>query len=327
MAEEGIEEIHTLLAAVAGGRVSIDENRDLIVRPESAAEVSKYAKKALRAADAVGQLPTPIDDLLAAAKIGNLRIDEEVKQSFAARLKGSTRQEFYSMWQKIRGIADLRERVTYVDDNTTPQRIRFAKGHELGHEVLPWHRLDPGRFDDEKSLTWEAEEIFDMEANFFSAEVIFQGSNFTRVVRDYTVRFNSIFHLADMHGASRHSTAWRYVEEQDESVALVTYWPNKFNAGIFRRGKVVASPNFLRKFRLIDLPQQLAWDHVWAAAHGSNINIVHSDMISLGCDGGTSRFEWESWWNGYSLLVMLRRKPKLRFIRRLAEKASVVSRI
>ena len=303
--------------------MSIDESRDLIRRPESAEEVSKWAGKALRIADAIGQLPTPIDDLLEAAKVGNLKIDEEVKQSFAARLEGIVRQEFYSMWQKIRGIADLRERVTYIDDNTTPQRIRFAKGHELGHELLPWHTLDPGCFDDDLSLKCAAEEIFDAEANFFSAEVIFQGSNFTRIVRDYALGFDSIFHLADMHGASRHSTAWRYVEEQDESVALVTYWPSKFNAGILRRGGVVASPNFVRKFRFIDLPQQLAPDHVWSAVHGSNL--VHSDMISLCCDGAAFRFEWEGWWNGYSLFVMLRRKPKLRFVRDLAEKVSVVS--
>ena len=299
-------------------------SKDLILRPESAKEVSKCARKALRAADAIGQLPTPIDDLLAAAKIGNLKIDEEVKQNFAALLKGTVRQEFESMWQRIRGIADLRERVTYVDENTTQQRIRFAEGHELGHGVLPWHTLDPGHFDDDTRLTCDAEETFDAEANFFSAEVIFQGRNFTRIVRDYAVGFDSIFHIADMHGASRHATAWRYVEEQDESVALVAYWPSNFNSGILCRGKVIASPNFLRKFRLIDLPQQLVRDHAWAVAHGSNL--VYSDMISLDCNGDAFQFEWESWWNGYSLFVMLRRKPKLHFVRDLAEKVSVVSR-
>ena len=303
--------------------MSTNENRELIVRLESAKEVSKYARKTLHAADAIGQLPTPIDDLLAAAEIGNLKIDEEVKQSFAARLTGLVKQEFYSMWQNIRGIADLRERVTYVDNNTTPQRVRFAKGHELGHEVLPWHHLDPGRFDDENSLTLEAEEIFDLEANFFSAEVIFQCDNFTRIVRDYAVGFDSIFHLADMHGASRHSTAWRYVEQQDEAVALVTYWPSKFSAGDLYRGKIVASPNFLRKFQLIELPKLLTQDHVWAVAHGSSV--IHRDMIALSCDGGTFQFEWEGCWNGYSLFVMLRRKPKLRIVRELTEKVSAVS--
>ena len=303
--------------------MSVYTNRSVIVRPESGDIVSDYARRALRAADAIGQLPTPINDLLAAAKIGNLKIDEEVKQSFSARLIGAARQEFDSMWQKIRGIADLRERITYVDENTTQPRILFAKGHELGHEVLLWHHLDPGRFDDEKSLTFEAEEIFDMEANFFSAEVIFQGSNFTRIVRDYTVSFDSIFHLADMHGASRHATAWRYVEEQDESVALVMYWPSKFNSEILRRGKVVASSNFLRKFSDIDLPSQLDSGHDWMTTHASNL--VHDDTISLTCDKVTFQFEWEAWWNGYGLLVMMRRKPKLHFVRDLADIVTVAS--
>ena len=298
--------------------MSVHTSIGVIVRPHSADEVSKYARRALRVADAVGQLPTPIDDLLAAAEIENLKIDEEVKQNFAARLMAAARQEFNSMWQKVRGIADLRERVTYVDENTTPTRIRFTKGHELGHQVLPWHRLDPGRFDDDKSLTWEAEEIFDAEANLFSAEVIFQGRNFTRIVRDYAVGFDSIFHLAAMHEASRHATAWRYVEEQDESVALVTYWPSKFNPEMLRLGKVVASPNFLRKFSDIDLPLQLGPDHDWTTTHASDP--MHGDTISLTCGKAAFRFEWKAWWNGYGLLVMLRRKPKLHFVRDLADR-------
>ena len=297
--------------------------RGVIVHPHSADEVPKYARRALRVADAVGQLPTPIDDLLAAATIGNLKIDEEVKQNFAARLMDAARQEFNSTWQKIRGIADLRERVTYVDENTTPTRIRFAKGHELGHQVLPWHRLDPYLFDDDKSLTGEAEEIFDVEANLFSAEVLFQGNNFTRLVRDYAVGFNSIFNLAAMHEASRHATAWRYVEEQDESVALVTYWPSKFNTEMLRRGKVVESRNFLRKFSDIDLPLQLGPDHDWTTTHTSDP--MHGDTISLTCGKAAFRFEWEAWWNRYVLLVLLRHKPKLHIVRYLADRVTVAS--
>ena len=298
-------------------------SRSAIAHPESAVKVSEYAKKALRASDAIGQLPTPIDNLMTAAKIGNLKINEDVKQEFYARLKGAEREEFKSMWLKIRGIADLRERVTYVDENTTAPRIRFAKGHELGHQVLPWHRLDPGRFDDEKSLTSHAEEIFDMEANFFAAEVIFQGSNFTRIVRDYTVGFDSIFHLATMHEASRHATAWRYVEAQDEPVALVTYWPNKFNSGLLRRGKVVVSPNFRRKFRDIALPRDLEPGHVWTSTNASNP--VNGDVISLTCGRAAFWFNWETWWNGYGLLVMLRRKPKSHLVRHLADEDTVDS--
>ena len=49
--------------------MSVHTSIGVIVRPHSADEVSKYARSALRVADAVGQLPTPIDDLLAAAKL------------------------------------------------------------------------------------------------------------------------------------------------------------------------------------------------------------------------------------------------------------------
>ena len=303
----------------------VNSSNIVVVRLESADEVSEYARRALRAADAIGKLPTPIDDLSKAAAIGSLEINEEVKQDFSARLEGPTRRRFESMWQKIRGIADLRERVTYVDENTSLPRIRFAKAHELGHLVLPWHRLDPGRFDDDQGLSWEAEEIFEMEANFFSAEVIFQGENFTRIVRDYAVRFDSIFYIADMHDASRHATAWRYVEEQDESVALVTYWPSKFNPEVLRRGKVVASPNFLRKFSGIDLPRQLGSGHDWTSTDASDP--IHGDTISLTCGKALVRFEWEAWWNGYARLVLLRRKPKLHFVRGLAKRVTVASSI
>ena len=305
--------------------MKIDASRGFILPPESAEEISKYARKTLRSAEAVGKLPTPVDELLEAARVGNLKIDEDVKESFSARLTGPTKQAFNTMWQKIRGIADIRKRVTYVDENTSQPRILFTKGHELAHQVLPWHRLDPGYFDDDKILMGNTEELFDAEANFFSAEIIFQGDNFTRMVRDYTVGFETIFHLAQSHGASRHATAWRYIEEQDEAVALLAYWPwpNRFNPEIFHLGKSIASPKFLRKFNSIDIPQELTQNQAWVAAYDSSL--LQNDMISLDCDAGTFRFEWEAWWNSYTLLVILRQKPKLHLIRGLTERISVAS--
>ena len=64
--------------------------------------------------------------------------------------------------------------------------------------------------------------------------------------------------------------------------------------------------------------------HMLVGYHDSSL--VHSDMNSLHCAAaGTFRFEWEAWWSGYTLFVMLRRKPKLHLVRDFAEKASVVS--
>ena len=70
-----------------------------------------------------------------------------------------------------------------------------------------------------------AKATFEQEANFFGAETIFPGARFRTLARDFRPNFAAIFSLADQHGASRQSTAWRFVEEQDESVALPPYYP------------------------------------------------------------------------------------------------------
>ena len=52
---------------------------------------------------------------------------------------------------------------------------------------------------------------------------------------------------------------------------------------------------------------------------------MHGDTISLTCGKAAFRFEWEAWCNGYGLLVMLQRKPKLHFVRDLADRVTVAS--
>ena len=83
--------------------MKIDLNTSSVLRPDDAPEISNYARRALRAASAEGVLPRPIDDLLDAAHIGNLKIDEEAKERFVARLVGPARLAFNSIWQKVRG--------------------------------------------------------------------------------------------------------------------------------------------------------------------------------------------------------------------------------
>lgn len=79
--------------------------------------------------------------------------------------------------RKIRGLADLRDKAIYVPSDKSPREL-FVKSHELGHEVIPWHNIESGvpveiYVDDDASLSHDAERIFDIEANFYAAEVIF----------------------------------------------------------------------------------------------------------------------------------------------------------
>lgn len=117
--------------------------RDILHQPENAAEIRDIAWRTLQRADAVGRLPTPIDEVIEAAKVTQTTDDEGMLEKFLSSVGENLRSSFLSATQKIRGFADLRERAIYIPRDTPP-RVVFVKAHELGHEVIPWHTFRSG---------------------------------------------------------------------------------------------------------------------------------------------------------------------------------------
>jgi len=139
----------------------------------------------------------------------------------------------------------------------------------------------------------------------------------------YQPSFEAIFQLADDHGASRHATLWRFVEEQDEIIALLAYWPSNYTVDpegnpALRRGKVIGSSQFLDKFGNLEAPIEIRTGHPWIEARDTG-TICKGEML-LPCNGRSQFFQWQSWWNTYTLFIMLRRKPVLSGIARLLKK-------
>lgn len=283
----------------------------IAVRPASETKISDLARKLIREADANGVLPTPIDRLFDIAKVTN--IDALPDETFLQTLSAGARGFFLSAKQKLRGIADLRTRATYIPPDRHTGRKLFVKGHELGHQVLPWHNIDPTYLDDNESVGLSAKGIFEQEANFFSAETIFQGKNFRDLAREYQPSVAAIFTLADKHGASNQATAWRFVEEQDEAVALLQYYPGNAIDEAGNRVLVVwqsvGSPAFNTRFAEIAVPLALRTGHPWVAARDYNRNCDGTENLLV--DHQPIPFQWMAWWNSYTLFVLLRRKPML----------------
>jgi len=283
----------------------------IIVRPESEPRISDLVEKLIRKADAEGVLPTPIDRLFEIAKITN--IEELPDQAFLETLSEQTKGVFRSAMQKLRGIADLREKTTYIPRDQNSGRELFVKAHELGHQVIPWHAIDTAYLDDNESLSPGGKVLFEQQANLFGAETIFQGNRFRTLARDFKPNFPAIFHLAEQHGASRQSTAWRFVEEQDEAVALLPYYPtnaiDEHGNRVLSLWRSVGSPSFNQRFANIDLPAVVRTGHPWVAAR--DVEDPCSGNENLLVDGQSVAFEWHAWWNTYTLFVLLRRKPRL----------------
>lgn len=288
----------------------------LIVPPPSAATIEELAERTLRNAGVWGHLPTPVSSLIEAEDLTCEEHSESRLTSFLRSLNEGARDIARAALQKVRGIADLRERVVYVAAEPRDSRRVFVQAHELGHHKLPWHELS-AYADDAMSLAPEVEELFDKEANQFAADVLFQGSRFRERARSYAPSFEAIFALADQHGTSRHSTAWRYVQVQDEALALAMYYPGRFAVGadglpLLRKARVIATDKFLHAYSDIDVPIELPAEHPWAGARASSLTLLGE--MRLPCGAKEVEFEWQGWWNQYRLFVLLRRKPRLSFV-------------
>lgn len=290
-------------------------------RPDAESDIREIAEHLIQKAKVADVLPTPVDELITSVGVVNVRDTESFKDRFLTSLPTAARFVFEAAWDKIRGIADLRDKAVYVPKATSTARVHFAKCHELGHQVIPWQKINIAYRDDDASLRsgfiTEIEELFDFEANFFAAEIIFQGKRFAKRIRDYKPSFAAAFLLADEHGASRHATLRRYVEEHDETLAIIPYWPSRYAVDehgypVLWANKMIASPGFIEKYSDVQLPREIWTGHDWISAR--DVSSVCDGTIRLGSRSGAVEFQWQSWWNNYCLFVLLRRKPALSLV-------------
>jgi hypothetical protein len=299
--------------------IVVSNNAHFAARPTSEVEISRIADDLLRKAGAAGVLPTPVDQMLETAKISDVISIEECSESFFSGLKESARDTFKGIMQKIRGVADLRKRAIYIQQSDKPPRVLFTKLHELGHQQIPWHTVDPTYLDDDATLSPNIQTEFEKEASFFASDLMFQGKRFRKRALDYTPSFDAVFELATLHGASRHATIWRYIEEHDEALAVALYYPvNSFddhNRQVLSLWKMVSSSKFLEKYGDVELPLLIRTGDPWTRARDYQDICQGHDIILCGQEKVS--FEWHVWWNSYTLFVLLRRRPSLGIIGRI----------
>ena len=282
----------------------------------SARDITDLTNSLLHRADAYDVLPTPIDRLYEFSQIECLTFGVEEQRRWA-RLRESAQNVVRSMFQKLRGFGDLRQKVVFVTSDAPLARDRFVKGHELGHQIIPWHHIRPEYVDDDHTLSPATRALFEREANFFAAEVLFQAGLFTRRARDFTPSLDAVFTLAETHQASRQAALWRFAEVHDYPVAAAIYYPYQTAAGDrdlsrWVRWRQITSSSFQRRYPEVSLPRTLVAEHPFVQAT-SQRSIMQGDSLDLpGTPTGTL-CSWSSWWNQYALLVLLRLRRRLRF--------------
>jgi len=195
-----------------------------IATPDSSTNVTEEVRRLLRAAGVKDELPTPKERILACQRLvetGELDLAE-----YEATLAETARDFFHRAASKIIGIFDRRTQIIYVDPHTHDSRKLFVTYHEVTHSILGWQHIDLTQEDD-KTLRPDCEELFEAEANYGAADILFQCERFESEARDYEVSLESTFHLADRYNSSRHAALRRFVERSNRPCALLVLTPTQ----------------------------------------------------------------------------------------------------
>ena len=232
------------------------------------ARVRAEAERVLHEADAIGTFPTPVSDILAAAKIAEAK-DEILSAGFLDSLRRGVIQAgaaVRSAASKVMGIFLSSERVIFIDQSLLLVKKQFIRLHETAHGFLPWQTPMYGLVEDSsEELDPETADLFDREANVFASEVLFQLDTFSEGVEEKDFSIWTPVREAKKFGASNYAGIRQYVSKNHRDCTVVVLnKPTITQVGIeitLRRS--IQSTSFTERFgnvvwpNLFDLEDQI----------------------------------------------------------------------
>lgn len=228
---------------------------DSSLDPDQRRAVEERAHRLLDRASAWGVFPTPINDIVAAAKLKVAPKSIFDIEGIATYLKGKasdTAQHLKSAISKIFGIYDSNEAIIHIDDSVGETKQNFLKLHETGHHEMPTHRKIFKFFQDcEQTLSPEIADQFEREANNFARFAMFQGNGYAARARDSALDLKTPRQLAKDFGASQYASAREFARTNHRACVVYVLEPVQLLPGagfqaVVRR--IETSPSFRQQF-------------------------------------------------------------------------------
>lgn len=198
--------------------------------------VHTAAIKLLNRSEAWGRFPTPVEDLLSAAKLTLAPVsafDESAIQRYV-RQAGVRAEEagrlIKKALDKVWGIFDVHADVIHIDDTVSNEKQTFLKLHETGHKEIPHqNRLYRWIQDCTKHLSPDAADLFEREANTFASIVLFQDDTFANVTSEYDFGIKVPMKYSKKFGASVYASIREYVRRNDRACAVIVLEPTEYS--------------------------------------------------------------------------------------------------
>jgi hypothetical protein len=228
---------------------------DSSLDPDQLRAVQEAARRALDRASAFGVFPTPIADILEAAKLKVAPASAFDPRRIVEYLVGKAEQTaaaLKSAISKVFGIYDADEQLIHIDHTVRESKQNFLKLHEAGHHELPTHRKIFRIFQDcEKTLEPDVADLFEREANNFARFVLFQGDGYRDMAADHALQIKTPMKLAGKFGASVYASCREYARTHHRACAVYVLEPITYCAQSGARAEVrriEVSPSFAQQF-------------------------------------------------------------------------------
>jgi hypothetical protein len=197
---------------------------DSSLTPQQFARVRAEAERALREAGALDVFPTPVHQIMAVAKVEEVK-EDVLNPSFIAKLRSTVEQAGGALKRavnKVMGLFHATAGLVFLDQTLMAVKKRFVRLHEAAHGFLPWQRPMYALVEDcDKALDAEAAELFDREANVFAAEVLFQLDSFRDAAEGHPFSIWTPVKLAKTFDASIYACVRQYVTKNHRACAVV----------------------------------------------------------------------------------------------------------
>lgn len=295
---------------------------DSTVTAESYRSICGHADRLLRAAAAYGQYPTPVGDIISAAKL-SVEFDASLDSGFLRKLYGSAKWAIKRAIDKVVGLFDSRDGMIYLDLTLKRVKQRFVSLHETGHGYLPWQRDTYAYMEDgETNLDPEVQQQFEREASAFASEVLFQGGRFQDEARSLPFELKTAMQLAKKFGASNYAAFRRFVSQSHRTCALLVFEQPVYELGrgyAFQLRRAVASPSFIEKFGQVQWPSVLHTQENGLAARlplrALNRIFTRRCRIASPISGDSESFYLEAFDSTYQVFALLIPETELRLIK------------
>jgi Zn-dependent peptidase ImmA (M78 family) len=228
---------------------------DSSLDPAQRQAIEELARKILDRASAWNRFPTPIEDILAAAKLqvaASSVFDPAGILSYIRNRTADAARFLKSALSKVFGVYDADESVIHIDGTVGESKQNFLKLHETGHHELPTHRKLFRFFQDcEQTLAPEIADLFEREANNFARFTLFQGDAYARQAADCALNIKTPMKLAKTFGASVYASAREFARTNHRACVVYALEPIEYVNGSGARAivrRIEPSPSFALQF-------------------------------------------------------------------------------